>query len=56
MPDMQRKPGDVVDHHLSNSRDRIDATIVHPDHSQVVRLGGRDRWVFAKDTRLVEAK
>ena len=53
---MQRKLGDVVDHHLSNSRDRIDATNVHPDDSQVVRLGERDRWVFAKNTQLAAEK
>lgn len=53
---MDRNLGDVVDHHLSNSRDRIDAKNVHPDGSQVVRLGARDTWVFAKDTKLVPGK
>ena len=53
---MERRIGDLISHRLSNSRDRIDATNVHPDGAQVVRLGGRDRWVFAKDTELRPGK
>lgn len=45
-----RKVGELVDHQMSNARDRIDATVVHPDGSQVVRLECRDRWFFARDT------
>lgn len=53
---MVRTIGDLVSHRLSNSRDRIDATNVHPDGTQVVRFGRRDRWVFARDTVLVPGK
>jgi len=47
---MQRKIGDLVDHRLSNAHDRIDAVAVQPDDTQIVRLDGRDCWVFARDT------
>ena len=44
------KTGDRVIHRGLNAQDTIDATVVHPDDKQVVRLNGRDKWVFASDT------
>lgn len=47
---MRREVGELVEHKLSNSKDRIDAVAVQPDGTQIVRLEIRDRWFFARDT------
>lgn len=45
-----RLKGQFVHHPLSNERGVVDATSVHPDGKQLVRVN--DHWFFAADIKV----